>query len=94
MRGIHDMIGIDGGTATVLAAIIAAIPASIALWNRKSLNQINRAVNHVEKGEPTLIQRVKKNEEESREFQQWVKQALMALAKQVGVLLDEPPKGE
>lgn len=85
------MIALDGGTATVLAAIIAAVPASIALWNRKSLNQINRAVNHVEEGEPTLIQRVKRNEEESREFHHWVTRALTALAKQVGVNLDPPP---
>lgn len=55
------MIAIDGGTATVIAAIIAAIPASIALWNRKSLNQINRAVNHVKEGEPTLIERDRKS---------------------------------
>lgn len=88
------MIAIDGGTATVIAAIIAAIPASIALWNRKSLNQINRAVNHVKEGEPTLIERVKNNEEESREFQHWVTRALTALANQVGVHLDPPPGGK
>jgi uncharacterized protein (UPF0297 family) len=86
------MVALDGGTATVLAAAIAAVPTSLALWNRKSLNQINRAVNHVGKGEPTLIQRVKKNEEESREYHRWVQQALTALAKQVGVHLDPPPQ--
>jgi HAMP domain-containing protein len=88
------MIALDTGTATVLAALIAAIPAGIALWNRRALNQINRAVNHVEKGEPTLIQRVKKNEEESRDFQKWVEQALVALAQQVGVKLDRYPGQE
>lgn len=88
------MIALDGGTATVIAAIIAAVPASIALWNRKSINQINRAVNHVEEGEPTLIQRVKQNEHESREFHLWVQKALTALAKQVGVHLEEPPGQE
>lgn len=88
------MIALDGGTATVIAAIIAAVPASIALWNRKSINQINRAVNHVDKGEPTLIQRVKQNEQESREFHMWVQKALTALAKQVGVSLEEPPRQE
>lgn len=88
------MIALDGGTATVISAAIAVIPASIAMWNRKSLNQINKAVNHIEKGEPTLIQRVKQNEQESREFHLWVQKALTALAKQVGVHLDDAPGRE
>lgn len=86
------MVAIDGGTATVLAALIGAVPASIALWNRRAINQINRAVNHVEQGEPTLIQRVKNNEKEAQEFYSWTKQALISLARQVGVSLDDPPE--
>jgi hypothetical protein len=88
------MLAIDMGMATVIAAAIAAIPATIAgvsVWIRKDLKQINKAVNHVSAGEPTLVQRVKNNEKESQEFYAWVKNALTLLARQVGVSLEEPP---
>lgn len=82
---------IDIGTATVLAALIAAIPTAITLWIRRSVSQINRAVNHVEKGEPTLIERVRTSERENKEFREWVISALQALGSQVGTKLPPPP---
>jgi len=83
---------IDMGTATVMAALIATVPAVIALWFKKSISQINRAVNHVEKGEPTLIERVKNSEKENKEFREWVVSALLALGDQVGTRLPNSPK--
>lgn len=82
---------IDMGTATVIAALIAIVPTTLALWIRKSVSQINRAVNHVDKGEPTLIERVRKAEKENKEFRDWVISALVALGAQVGSKLPEPP---
>lgn len=78
---------IDTGTAMIVAAVIAAIPATLALWNRRSLNQINRAVNHVGEGEPTLIDRVRTIESSQREFHEWAIAALKTLATQVGTVL-------
>lgn len=83
---------IDTGTATVIAAAITIIPTVFAIWIRKSVSQINRAVNHVEKGEPTLIERVKNSERENKEFREWVVSALLALGDQVGTKLPNPPK--
>ena len=76
---------------TIIAALITSIPASIALWNRRSLNQINRAVNHVNPGEPTLIERVKRIESNTETFNQWVVTALVAVAEQVGTKLPDRP---
>lgn len=49
------------------------------------VQQINRAVNHVEPGEITLIQRVRVLEQ----HQQWVREVLTALAAQLGVDIKE-----
>jgi len=86
------LASVDTGTAMIVAAVIAAIPASLALWNRRSLNQINRAVNHVGKGEPTLIERVRGIESEQKEFRRWVSSALRQVAIQVGTHLPDPEK--
>lgn len=80
---------IDTGTAMIAAAVIAAIPATLALWNRRSLNQINRAVNHVGEGEPTLIDRVRGIETSQRDFHEWSIMSMNLLAKQVGTELPE-----
>lgn len=85
-------LNMDTGLAMVIAAVIAAIPASLALWNRRSLSQINRAVNHVGEGEPTLIDRVRTSEKENKEFRDWVVQALHAVANQIGTSLPKPPE--
>lgn len=80
---------IDTGTAMIVAAVIAAIPATLALWNRRSLAQINRAVNHVGEGEPTLIERVRGIESSQKEFHDWSISSMKILAKQVGTELPE-----
>lgn len=48
------------------------------------VQQINRAVNHVEPGEATLVQRVRVLEQ----HQQWVRRTLTLLAVQLGVNID------
>lgn len=88
------LANVDTGLAMIIAAVIAAIPASLALWNRRSLAQINRAVNHVSKGEPTLIERVRRIEEDQRHFRDWVVHTLTAVAEQVGTQLPTPPVKE
>lgn len=83
---------IDMGTATIIAAAIAVVPTVLTIWLRKSISQINRAVNHVGKGEPTLIERVTTSERDNKEFREWVVTALTALGNQVGTKLPPPPK--
>ena len=53
--------------------------------------QINRAVNHVAPGEPTLIQRVKRNEVEMTNFRDWIQLALSGMSYQIGVTLPKYP---
>lgn len=88
------LANIDTGTAMIAAAVIAAIPALITLWVRRSVSQINRAVNHVQKGEPTLIERVRNIEEDQGHFREWVFSALKAVAIQVGSTVPDPPSKE
>lgn len=85
---------VDTGTAMIAAAVIAAIPALITLWVRRSISQINRAVNHVKAGEPTLIERVRRIEEDQHHFREWVFHALKAVAVQVGTTVSDPPTKE
>ena len=84
----------------IVVALITAssVLGAVILTNRRmkriegSTEQINRAVNHVNPGEPTLIQRVKHNEEEQRVFRIWTMKAMQAIGSQVGVNLPPAPK--
>ena len=78
----------------IAAAVIAAVPALITLWIKRSISQINRAVNHVSEGEPTLIERVRRIEEDQEAFRSWVFEALKAVALQVGTTVSDPPTKE
>lgn len=78
------------GDAAVVVAVLALLfgtSTGIAMRNRRDIKQINRAVNHVEEGEPTLIQRTRWLEES----QQWNVATLQAVARQVGVDTPPPP---
>ena len=81
--------------ATVVVALIAMIatPTIIATKTRRDVQQINRAVNHVGAGEPTLIQRVRDIQSDNHEFRLWSAQAITLIAKEVGAHLDPPPAG-
>lgn len=73
--------------ATVMVSIIGAFSLWIQLKTKKDTKQINRAVNHVSEGEPTMIDRVRALEI----WQHWVTDALVLFAKHLGVTLREPP---
>jgi hypothetical protein len=80
--------------ATVIVAIITVIGApliTMMLRQRRSLEQINRAVNHVGDNEPTLIQRVRDIQADNAGFRKWTHDSMKAIAVQVGAKLDDPP---
>lgn len=93
---ITALIGAGG---LVGAALITTIPTFRRLRRietkqaaiGEATSQINRAVNHVGPGEPTLIERVKHNERQDRLFRVWIQDALVTVATQVGVSLPRTP---
>jgi hypothetical protein len=60
--------------------------------SRRAIQQINRAVNHRPNGEPTLIQRVARLEQNSSLHAEWSAQVLVAVAEQVGVDIPARPE--
>lgn len=80
--------------ATVVVAIITLIGAPLVTMlvrQRRSIEQINKAVNHVGPNEPTLIQRVRDIQADNAEFRKWTHDSMKAIAVQVGAKLDDPP---
>lgn len=86
-------------TLWAAAGLLIVVAVIIALLGRRALDarlgplkvevgQINKAVNHVQPGDPTLIQRVCALEA----GQQWQADALHAIARQVGSQLPPHPK--
>ena len=73
--------------ATVMVSIIGAFSVWIQLRTKRDTKQINQAVNHVGKGEPTMIARVRTLEA----WQKWVTHALLLFAEHLGVALPDPP---
>lgn len=91
------MIGFDEGAYGLAGIIVAALiaPTWLGWWNsRKTVRhaaQINRAVNHVPDGEPTLIERVVHLEAEVDQHRRWERSAFGALAHHVGCELPPHP---
>jgi hypothetical protein len=95
------MIAISEGAWGAIIALIANAAMLGALLIRqggakKSLDQINLAVNHSKKGSPTLVQRVTTIEERTEQFEQdttkhrdWEHRVFASLAAHVGFAL--PP---
>jgi hypothetical protein len=52
---------------------------------------VNRAVNQVKPGEPTLIQRVTSLEAEQARHRDWTHQSMCAIAHQLGIQLNPIP---
>lgn len=77
--------------ATVVVAIIALVSTFIAIRTRQDVKQINKAVNHVAEGEPTLIQRVRDIQRDNHEFRLWTHESMFRIAKEVGAHLNRPP---
>lgn len=86
------MAAVDAGTAQVLGAAVTGISLVIVAWlqvkNNRHLRVINRSVNHIAEGEPTLIDRVRYAEQ----CQEWSTTALSQIAHQVGVGLPPVPE--
>lgn len=83
------------GDAAIIVAIITAIGAPIVAMlvrQKKSIDQISTAVNHVSPGEPTLIQRVRDIQADNRDFRQWTHESIKAIALQVGAEIKDPPE--
>jgi hypothetical protein len=85
---------ISQGDALIIVALIGLI-STVLVANRrsgKSLEQINRAVNHIGPGEPTLIERVRKLETASDELNKhsrWVRHSMRELARQMGMQIPD-----
>ncbi len=87
------MIGFfSTGDAAVIVAVLSLTGTWVAARNRKAIQQINRAVNHRPNGEPTLIQRVVRLEQNSSLHAEWSAQVLVAVAEQVGVDIPARPE--
>lgn len=79
----------SSGTTVIVALIAAGYFKSRVL---KSIRNIELATNHVEEGEPTLIERVNSLKEDSiitkeklENYQSWVISALKLIAREIGV---------
>lgn len=59
--------------------------------NRRDIKVISRSVNHVGRGEPTLIQRVRRLERHGERHAKWEKEAFTVIAQQLGVSLPTFP---
>lgn len=77
---------------TTIGAIILALIKKENKKQRVKVEHISKAVNGVEDGEPTLIQRVtamKKDQEQIKEdlqdYQNWMGKSIQAIGKEVGV---------
>lgn len=80
--------------ATVVVAVVTLIGgpmAALLIRQKRSIEQINKAVNHVGPNEPTLIQRVRDIQADNADFRAWTHESMKAIAMQVGATLTEPP---
>lgn len=79
--------------ASVVVAVISALSAMyIATRSRKEIKQINTAVNHQGPNEPTLIERVKRIENQNASHTLWEIKVFNAIAKQLGIEVPQPPE--
>jgi len=88
------VIGVlSAADASVIVALIAMIatPTIIAIKNTRQLNRVERSVNHVGVGEPTLIQMVRDAQADSHEFRVWTHDAMVRIAAEVGAHLPDMP---
>lgn len=94
------LLAIDDGTAAVLVAAITGtfgLLTALLVQQRKTyreVRQVNRAVNHVAPGEPTLVERVQRLERRSDVQTRWLGDVLTLLAAQLGVKLPPAPREE
>lgn len=80
--------------AIVIAAVVTTFGGVAIARMNKSVKQINRAVNHVSEGAPTLVQRVSLIERQNAVHRRWEQQVFNSFASQLGVKLPPPPPSE
>lgn len=83
--------------ASIIVAVITLLGAVVMRdrQRNKQLDQINRAVNQVMPGEPTLIQRVRMLEQHAhheRAFRHWMRETTIHISQQVGLHIPTPPE--
>jgi hypothetical protein len=95
------MLGLSDGAWGFFGVLVVQLAGILLLIIRlgrtqRDVAQVNRAVNHVAAGEPTLVQRVALLEQQQSRHREWTHRAMCVIAHQLGVALDpiDPdPKG-
>ena len=77
---------------TVLVAILSSVTAIRVSRIETGVAQVNRAVNHVPEGSPTLVQRVTREAETNRKRWDWTCESVTAIGREVGATLQSPPE--
>ena len=93
------MAAISEGTWAFLGVLVTQVVLLTALFvrqgrNKEGIDQINRAVNHSDPGDDTLVQRVKNVEQAVKTAQAhrgWERDAFMKIAHHVGCILPPYP---
>jgi len=96
------MLALSDGAWGVVGILIAQLGGIVVLLIKlartsEQVRQVNRAVNHVKPGEPTLIQRVTDLEQQQARHRDWTHQSMCAIAHQLGVRLtpiDQPEENQ
>lgn len=79
-------------SVTVIVAILSCITAIRVARIETGVAQVNRAVNHVPEGSPTLVQRVTKEAETNAKRWDWTCESVTAIGREVGAVLQSPPQ--
>ncbi len=96
------MLALSDGAWGVIGILITQLAGIVVLLlklgrTQREVSQVNRAVNHVQPGQPTLIQRVTTLEAEQARHRDWTHQSMCAIAHQLGVRLapiDQPEENQ
>lgn len=86
------MLALSDGAWGVIGILIAQLGGIVVLLIKlartsREVSQVNRAVNHVQPGTPTLIARVTTLEAEQARHRDWTHRSMCAIARQLGVQL-------
>lgn len=93
------MLAISDGAWGVIGILVAQLGGIVVLLIKlartsREVSAVNRAVNHVQPGEPTLVQRVATLEHQQARHRDWTHQAMCTIAHQLGVTLTPPDTQE
>ena len=93
------VLALSDGAWGVISVLIVQLTGLVVLLikmsrTQREVSQVNRAVNHVKPGAPTLIERVAALEREQARHRDWTYDSMCAIAHQLGVKLPPPPDNE